>query len=499
MSPDPLSTPPPSSAVGAGGAFGLASLDVRTLRVAPDVLALVPAALALRHRVLPVSFAVGILRVAVADPLATEGVDELTLRLGCPVESVLAPAADLGEALRRHYETDTEPAAGPEAAVTWVDGMLREALDRRASDIHLEPMAERTRVRYRIDGSLQEGPRVPPSLQLAVSSRLKIMAGLLIDEKRVPQDGRLSFSSSGENVNLRVSTLPSVHGESLALRVLDRGERPSISTLGLTTDQRETLNTLLDRPDGLVLVTGPTGSGKTTTLYACLQRLNAPDLKIITVEDPIESPLRGVNQVPVRPEAGMTFAQALRAMLRQSPNVIMVGEIRDRETAEIALQASLTGHLVFSTLHTEDAAGAVTRLAELGLRANLLASALRGVVAQRLVRTVCRHCAIPARPAAHERRLLARFPDLPENGWSRGVGCPACRGTGYRGRIGLFEFLPVDAEVAAAVAAGPAAGRLRALAQGRGWRSLREDGIRKAASGLTTLDEVIAVTTEDSP
>lgn len=499
MSPDPAPTQPPSGAVAAGEVFGLARMEVRTLVVAPDILALVPAALALRHRLLPVSFASGVLKVAVADPLATEGVDELTLRLGCPVEAVLAPSADLGEALRRHYEPDTVTAAGPDAAVNWVDGMLREALDRRVSDIHLEPMAERTRVRYRIDGSLQEGPPVPAALQRAVGSRLKIMAGLLIDEKRVPQDGRLSFSAPGGSVNLRVSTLPSVHGESLALRVLDRGERPSVDTLGLTADQRGMLDALLARPDGLVLVTGPTGSGKSTTLYACLQRLNAPDRKIITVEDPVESPMRGVNQIPVRPDAGMTFAQALRAMLRQSPNVIMVGEIRDAETAEIALQASLTGHLVFSTLHTEDAAGAVTRLAELGLRPNLLASALRGVVAQRLVRTVCVHCAKPARPAAHERRLLVRFPDLPDEGWRRGAGCPACGGTGYRGRAGLFEFLPIDADLAAAVAAGPAAGRLRSLARSRGWRSLREDGVRKSAAGLTTLEEVIAVTTDDSP
>jgi general secretion pathway protein E/type IV pilus assembly protein PilB len=498
VSPAPESPLPPSGAAGEEARFGLGQVDLRMLRVPAEILALVPADFALQHRVLPLGWTEGgVLRVAVADPLATEGVDALALRLGCAVESVLAAPADLGEALRRSYENAPAAASGPQAAVAWVDGLLREALDRRASDIHVEPMSGRTQVRYRIDGVLQDGPPVPPPLRLAVGSRLKILAGLSIDEKRVPQDGHLPFSAAGRSVDLRVSTLPSLHGESLALRVLDRADRPAVDTLGLTPDQRRSLGELLARPDGLVLVTGPTGSGKTTTLYACLNHLSGPDRKILTVEDPIESPLTGVNQVMVRPDAGMSFAQALRAMLRQSPNVIMVGEIRDAETAEVALQAALTGHLVFSTLHTEDAPGAVARLADLGLRANLLASALRGVVAQRLVRTVCSHCSVLAGPVAHERRLIARYTDLQAEGWRRGTGCTACNGTGYRGRAGLFEFLSVDETVGAEIAAGPGARRLRACARTLGWRSLREDGIRKAASGLTTLEEIFSVTPDD--
>ncbi len=499
MSDLPSSPLPPSGAVGEEATFGLRRVEVRTLSVAPAVLALVPAEFALRHRLLPLDLTDGVLRVAVADPLATEGVDALAVRLACRVEAVLARPADLGEALRRLYEAPAGAGSGPPAATAWVESLLQEALDRRASDVHVEPMADRTQVRLRIDGVLQDGPAVPPALRLAVPSRIKILAGLSIDEKRLPQDGSLAFSSAGRRVDLRLSTLPSLHGESLVLRVLDRTEKPAVDALGLRPEQHRHLEQLLARPDGLVLVTGPTGSGKTTTLYACLNRLNSPDRKIITVEDPIESPLVGVNQVPVRPEAGLTFARALRAMLRQSPNVIMVGEIRDAETAEIALQASLTGHLVFSTLHTEDAAGAVTRLADLGLRPHLLAGALRGVIAQRLVRTVCRHCARATTLEAHEQALVARYADLATDGWRRGAGCPACRGTGYRGRAGIFEFLPVEADLAAEIASGPASGRLRACARAGGWPSLREDGIRKAAAGLTTMEEVIAMTPEDRP
>ena len=352
------------------------------------------------------------------------------------------------------------------------------------------------RVRYRVDGALVERMEAPKELLGAVVSRLKIMADINIAEKRVPQDGRMQIARGDKSLDLRVSTVPSVHGEDVVLRILDQGDhRLGLDQLGFWPDDQERFEQLVARPNGLLLVTGPTGSGKTTTLYSALQQLNQPERKIITVEEPVEYVLAGINQVPVRTELGMTFAAALRAMLRQAPNVIMVGEIRDRETAEIALHAALTGHMVFSTLHTNDAVGAVARLSNLGVKPFLLSAALRGVLAQRLVRCVCRECRQPHVPTAVELAALRLTPEQLEGAtFRRGQGCPACAGTGYRGRLGIFELLELSDEFSQLIHKRAPPARLQARAAGLGMRTLREDGARKASAGLTTIEEVVAQT-----
>ncbi len=497
--------------------------DLAQVRPPADVLRLVPRELAVRHQLLPLSRTDRTLRVALADPRETDGTDALAHVLGLEIEPVMAAPAGLCRAIERHYGKLTVPTdslsatesgtpdigieggaeaetAGDAPLIKLVHDLMAEAVRRRASDIHLEPLERRFRVRYRIDGVLQEAEHPPKRLQLAVISRLKIMANISIAEKRLPQDGRIRLTTEGRALDLRVASLPTAHGESIVMRILDQADlRPGLAELGLAADERARLEQMIGLPDGILLVTGPTGSGKTTTLYACLHHLNQTDRKIITVEDPVEYQLSGVNQVPVRPEVGMTFASALRAMLRQSPNVIMVGEIRDLETAEIALNASLTGHMVFSTLHTNDAAGAVTRLMDLGAKPSLLATALRGVVAQRLVRRICPACSRPHVPTPVELRLLnLDAADAAPANFRRGAGCPECRGTGYRGRVGIFEILPMDETLRTLIHAGASAARLRAAARAAGLRSMREDGRRKIIAGLTTVEEVASITAGDA-
>ncbi len=495
------------------GGFGLPTADLRAIQPEPAALALVPAEFVRTHRLLPLEVSTGRLTVAVADPLDTTGLDRLEARLAIAIDPLVADPEAIADAIERCYgqtpaAVDPAHAVAPARVVPTADdpvvrevqGILDEAVRRRASDIHLEPLGRRFRVRYRVDGVLTDGGDRPRERQAAIVSRLKIMADLSIAEKRLPQDGRLRGELGGRPMDVRVSSLPTVHGESLVLRLLDREAlRVDTAELGLLPDHRETLRNLLGLADGLVLVTGPTGSGKTTTLYSCLHALNGADRKIITVEDPVEYQLAGINQVPVRPEVGMTFAAALRAMLRQAPNVIMVGEIRDRETAEIALQAALTGHLVFSTLHTNDAAGAVSRLLDLGARPYLVAAALRAAISQRLVRAICPECRTPQGLSAAEVALVRGAGEPADGSWARGAGCPACEGSGCRGRIGLFEFLAVRDSTRQIICENAPPGRLRAHARSQGNRTLRQDGVRKAAAGLTTLAEVVAATVDDTP
>jgi general secretion pathway protein E/type IV pilus assembly protein PilB len=380
-----------------------------------------------------------------------------------------------------------------------VHDIIAEAVRQRASDIHIEPLARRLRVRYRIDGVLAEAEAPPVRLQSAIISRLKLMANISIAEKRVPQDGRIQLTVSGRALDLRVSSLPTVHGEGIVMRLLDKEAlRTGLADLGLEAGDDEVFHRLINAPDGMMLVTGPTGSGKTTTLYSCLHHLNQSDRKIITVEDPVEYQLAGVNQVPVRAETGMTFAAALRAMLRQAPNIVMVGEIRDRETAEISINAALTGHLVFSTLHTNDAPGAVARLLDLGVKPFLLASALRAVVAQRLVRRICPECRenyVPSAPELHLAGLPASAAETVR--LARGTGCPACHGTGYRGRLGIFEIFLMSDAIRRMIYEHASAARLRARAREDGMHTMREDGIRKVLAGHTTINEVVSVTVGD--
>jgi general secretion pathway protein E/type IV pilus assembly protein PilB len=452
-------------------------------------------------------------RVAVSDPFDREALDSIGQVTQLTVEAAIAPAEDIREAIDRHYHDraggETPGAAGgkrgassPGAAdddapvIRLVENILRQAVARRASDIHFEPLAQRFRIRYRIDGVMQEGEDPPRRLQRAVISRLKIMANMNIAEKRLPQGGRARITLEGRTVDLRVSSLPTVHGEAVPRRLLEQEQvRRGLAELGLDRETQQSLERLLVLPNGIVLVTGPTGSGKTTTLYACLHHLNQSDRKIITVEDPVEYEIAGINQVPVRTAVGMTFAAALRAMLRQAPNIIMVGEIRDRETAEIAITAALTGHLVFSTLHTNDAPGAVTRLLDLGVEPFLVAAALRAVVAQRLVRRICPHCGGPKEPA---RRAPGGGLSDASGGLGAAAPCAACAGTGYHGRAGIFELLLVDAKMQELIHAGAGAARLRRQARAGGMRTLREDGLRKARDGATTVAEVLAETVADA-
>jgi general secretion pathway protein E/type IV pilus assembly protein PilB len=496
-----------------GEALALPCLRPEELPSEPAALEAVSRELALRANVLPLSVRGAVLRVAVADPLSHD-LDTLAHAVQLTLDPVLAPADTIRAELLRSYppvaasvaatSPDAEPAAdaeGGEAPVArLVQHLVEEALRRRASDIHLEPQEQRLRLRLRIDGVLQEVDGPPKRMQAALVSRLKLMARMALDEKRVPQDGRIQITVAGKALDLRASCLPTVHGESLVLRVLE-AERLALdwATLGLWPDDERRFARAVDAPDGLVLVTGPTGSGKTTTLYTCLHRLNHPDRKIVTVEDPIEYRLAGINQVPVRPETGLTFAAALRAILRQAPNVVMIGEIRDRETAEIAVNAAQTGHLVFSTLHTNDAAGAVARLIDLGVKPFLLAATLRAVVAQRLVRRICPHCQQPYEPTPAELRGFVLPPEArQEADWRRGAGCPECQGTGYRGRMGVYELLVADEELRRRIYDNVTAAQLRAEARRSGMRTMREDGLRKTLAGLTTIDEIAAHTVGDS-
>ncbi|MBN1269617.1 MAG: Flp pilus assembly complex ATPase component TadA, partial [Kiritimatiellae bacterium] len=377
--------------------------------------------------------------------------------------------------------------------------VILEAFRNRASDIHLEPLAKKFRVRYRIDGVLHEVDSPPKRLQSAIISRVKIMANMSIAEKRLPQDGRIQINVMGRDLDLRVSSIPSNHGESIVMRILDKQSLLlGLPQLGFFSDDQQTFERLIGLSDGILLVTGPTGSGKTTTLYACLNYINRPDRKIITVEDPVEYQLSGINQVHVRTDIGLTFAAALRSILRQAPNIIMIGEIRDMETAEIAVNASLTGHLVFSTLHTNDAPSAIIRLIDIGVKPFLVASSTRAIMAQRLVRRICEKCKEEYQPTDAQLRLLGpAAQQFAQAQLFRGRGCTDCMFSGFRGRVGIFEIFVVNDEVRHLIFERVSASELRTKARELGMRTLREDGLRKVVAGATTLDEVLRVTMGD--
>ncbi|MDR1789778.1 MAG: Flp pilus assembly complex ATPase component TadA, partial [Opitutaceae bacterium] len=478
--------------------FNMPLVDIAALRtLSNEAMSLIPPALAHRHCVFPIARHGNTLRVAIADPLDVDVIDNLHHVVRLNVEPCLAPEPDIRAAITRYYGRDVSeiaPADSPDVAsvettlsghenaseedapiIKLVHQIIIEAIQRRASDIHLEPLEKRFRVRYRIDGVLMEVENPPKRLQLAIISRLKIMANISIAEKRIPQDGRIQINLANRSLDLRVSSLPTAHGESIVMRILDKeGLQLGLPELGFLTDDQKQMERLISLPDGIMLVTGPTGSGKTTTLYSCLHFINKPDRKIITVEDPVEYQLGGINQVPVRHEVGMTFASALRAMLRQAPNIVMVGEIRDLETAEIAINASLTGHMVFSTLHTNDAPGAVTRLIDIGVKPFLVSTSLRAVLAQRLVRKICKQCKKPHSPDSKELRSLNINPSQAANAsFAKGDGCPHCNGTGYRGRMGIFEIFTVNEEIQRMIYDHAGASVLREKARALGMRTMR--------------------------
>jgi general secretion pathway protein E len=464
--------------------------------------------------------------VATAEPTRPELLDDLQQTLGLSVKLCVAPAPAILEAIERAYGANTalqkivermgaapaESQAEAEQDVNHLRDMAFEApvvrlvnllidgaLAAEASDIHIEPFEDSLRVRYRIDGLLYDQEAPPRRLQAALTSRIKIMAEMNIAERRLPQDGRIRVTAQGgRRVDIRVSTVPTIHGESIVMRLLDRSSVfLPFDRLGFAPATAATFEALIHRPHGILLVTGPTGSGKTTTLYAALDKINRPDLKILTVEDPVEYQLKGVNQIPVRPKIGLSFAAGLRHIVRQDPDVIMVGEIRDLETAEIAIQSALTGHLVFSTLHTNDAPGAVTRLQDLGCEPYLVSSVLTGVLAQRLVRRICAACRGHDHPDPAEL-LAIGVTDAAGVELYRGKGCDECRGTGYRGRTGIYELFRVTDEARSLIVRRAPAGEIRHHAVEHGMVTLREDAWAKACAGLTTVEEILRVTQEDA-
>jgi len=489
----------------------------------------------LRHvKILPLEIQDGTLTVAMADPSDLDGVHALEVATGLRIRAFLGREKEILAGLESY--DDAGGAAAPEESdhsleyvgqdeedvnhlrdlaseapvIRLVNLLINRAVEQRASDIHIEPFENELKVRYRIDGVLHDVEQPPRRQQAAIVSRVKIMAKLNIAERRLPQDGRIKLRTMGKEIDMRVSTLPTLYGESVVLRILDRSSIVlDLEQLGFPLDTLVQFEKLIVRPYGMLLVTGPTGSGKTTTLYGALEKINSPDKKIITIEDPVEYQLTGVNQIHVKPQIGLTFANGLRSIVRQDPDVIMVGEIRDPETAEIAVQAALTGHLVFSTLHTNDAAGAVSRLLEMGVEDYLLASSLLGVLAQRLVRKVCVRCrqAVPAGEALLgagdlTRSTVERFANATapgSNGASiyRTGGCEECSGTGYRGRSGIYELLLVNESIRELILKHASADAIKAAAVADGMRTLRDDGWLKVREGTTTVAEVLRVTQEE--
>jgi len=507
--------------------FELPFVDTERLENNPpsrEFLSLFPARLLLRHRLLPLEERDGVVTVATSRITDATALDELRLASGRDLSPVLAPASEIDRTLKKMLgvgadtlqtltadselqvidareddDLDLTNAAQDASIIRFVNQILTEAIELRATDVHIEPFEDQLRLRYRIDGVLQHS-NVPDSVRRfhpAIVSRIKILSHLDIAEKRLPQDCRIKLKISGREIDVRVSIIPMIHGEAVVLRILDRGDALlGTEHLGMAARDREHFDRILDMPHGIVLVTGPTGSGKTTTLYAALSKINDIERKIITVEDPVEYQLKGVNQIQVSTKTGLTFAAGLRAILRHDPDVVLVGEIRDHETAEIAVQASLTGHLVFSTLHTNDAPGAATRLIDMGIEPYLVASSMEVVVAQRLVRVICNQCKHEI-PDSETRKIRQEFGDLVPPMLYQGAGCRNCHGTGFRGRQGIFEVMAVTDEVRSLILERAPAHHIRKVAVSQGMKSLREDGWRIVHEGRTTVEEVIRNTKDE--
>ncbi|MBI2924838.1 MAG: Flp pilus assembly complex ATPase component TadA [Verrucomicrobia bacterium] len=507
--------------------FNAEFVNLSEMKLTDDVIAAIPRHVAKRYNVVPVFKHEQSIGVALSDPSDLDTIDGLQHILNKQIELRVASEEDLESAINKYYGTredavgkmiqnitegevdigslgsglgvdDQSTVEADAPIIKLVNTVIVEAFKARASDIHLEPLAKAFRLRYRIDGVLHEMKSPPKRLQASIISRLKIMSNMSIAEKRIPQDGRIQTPVGNKVIDLRVSCIPTNHGESIVMRILDKeGLKLGLAELGFFSDDQQTFERLIGLPDGILLVTGPTGSGKTTTLYSCLNYINRPDRKIITVEDPVEYVLAGINQVQVSEAVGLSFAASLRSILRQAPNVIMIGEIRDLETATIAINASLTGHLVFSTLHTNDAPSAVTRLIDIGVKPFLVASSTRALMAQRLVRRVCRRCGAAYLPTEAEMRALTLDPQASGATFLKGKGCSECNKTGYRGRFGIFEIFVIDDEARKLIYDKVSSSVLRARAREMGMRTLREDGARKVLAGLTTPEEVVRATMGD--
>ncbi|KAA0570269.1 ATPase, T2SS/T4P/T4SS family [Azospirillum sp. Sh1] len=493
--------------------FGLPSVEATAFPDEPVLADRVNPRFLRHHRVLPLGERDGAQLLAIADPADPFPVQALSFQLGCPVTPAVAVASELEAALERLYHAEpSQPRrdddgdddvarlkdlAGEAPVVQLVNRLIARAVELRASDIHLEPQEGALRVRCRIDGELRDEPPVSAHLRAAVVSRIKIMAQLDIAERRLPQDGRIRLPFRGRDIDLRVATLPALTGESVVLRILDRGELAlDFAALGFETELERRYLDLLDRPNGILLITGPTGSGKTTTLYASLNHLNRASRKILTVEDPVEYQFDGVVQVQVQPQIGRTFASVLRTFLRQDPNILMVGEVRDGETAQIAIQAALTGRLVLSTLHTNSAAAAIPRLLEMGCEDYLLASTINGIVGQRLVRRLCRHCREPHPMADAVTKRLAPQGETAGARIFRAVGCTHCGGTGFLGRTAILELLPLDGELRRSMLAHCDAEAIERAAVARGMETMYQNGVRQVLEGITTIEEIVQATRE---
>ncbi len=498
-------------------------IDVES--ISPELVANLPINYAKQNEVLPLRKEGNSLVVAISDPTNFYALDDLRMLFGCEIKPVIASSYEIVNAINAVYnktsgggeEVVSELTRAEEIAdefnepvdlldatdeapiIRLVNSLLFRAVKQKASDIHIEPFERELLVRFRINGILYDILKPPKRAQAAIISRVKIMSQLNIAEKRLPQDGRIRIKIAGKDIDIRVSTVPTAHGESVVMRLLDASAvLLDLDSLGLMGRQLDIVNSLIHRKNGIVLVTGPTGSGKTTTLYSCLSKINSRELKILTIEDPVEYQLPGVNQVQINPKIDLTFATGLRSFLRQDPDVIMVGEIRDRETAEIAIQASLTGHLVFSTLHTNDAASSITRLVEMGIEPFLVSSSVVGIIAQRLVRTVCRDCARKYIPDEEElKRIGLTLEDLQGRQIYRPVGCPNCMETGYTGRVGIYEILLVTDEIRNELMKGSDAATIKKVAVSQGMKTLREDAAAKVIAGMTTIAEVLRVTQEE--
>jgi len=498
--------------------------DLEAQGLDPSLVSKVPIAFSKKHKIVPIKLEAGILTVAAVDPLNYEPLDDLRLILNCQeIQTVLSSEREVIRAINRFYEQGTDTpeemihsldtensdrllheleetedlldVSDEAPVIRLVNLILFQAVKDRASDIHIEPFQKELKVRYRIDGILYNRLDPPKKYQSAMISRLKVMAKLDIAEKRLPQDGRIPIKIADKDIDIRVSIIPTTFGERVVLRLLDKSSvHFGIEEIGLSASQLKTLEELIRRPNGILFVTGPTGSGKTTTLYGALSRINSPDKNIITIEDPVEYQLWGIGQIQVNPKIGLTFAHGLRSVLRHDPDVILVGEVRDVETAEIAIQAAMTGHLVFSTLHTNDAASAVTRLIDMGIEPFRIASVVRAIMAQRLVRVLCSECRegyIPEAEALRDAGVSSS--QLQEGKVYRGKGCPACSGTGYRGRTGIYEILIVSDPIRKLIMRKADSTTIAQKALEEGMKTLREDGARKVLEGITTLEELARV------
>jgi len=499
-------------------------IDVTERDIAPEILHLIPSGLARLHGALPIEMSGSTLRVALVDPFDLHTAEDLRFALGKDIQVVVSPPEQIEELIKQYYGTDTtsmedvlkqlgeagellqlretdgdaavEAEANTTPIIRFVDLVLYHAIQDRASDIHFEPFENEFKIRYRVDGALYEMSPPPRHLALPVISRVKVMANMNIAERRLPQDGRIQKNIAGRNVDLRVSTLPTQYGESLVLRVLDRSiVNLDLEALGMPDYIFNFLLEMIERPNGIFIATGPTGSGKTTTLYSCLRRINTIDSKLITVEEPVEYDLEGIVQVPVNEGIGLTFARALRSFLRQDPERIMVGETRDLETAQIAIQASLTGHLVFTTLHTNDAPGTITRLIDMGVEPFLISSTLEAVLGQRLLRSICRQCRTTYEPSdTFLAELGISRADIGDKQFFYGKGCDACNNTGYKGRKGIYELLKITDPVRELINERAPTVTIRQKAIELGMITLRQDGLRSIYAGDTTIEEVLRYT-----